>query len=539
MIKSELDNGEKPMDMRKRFGMGEVFMKKKFCLALFVTILMMSLLFGVALAAEESSVSADTSWYSSEEILYIEDEADLLGLALIVNGESEDVPRTDFADQTVVLVNDLDLGQMDWTPIGKANVTINNGTALFQEAASMPFRGVFDGNQRKIENLNIEGSNNGMALFGYLGSGGVIKNLTVSGAVSGTYFTGGVVSVCGGTLEEVENQVVVYGEENYVGGLAAEGYGTFSIVGCTNRGAVSNGSSSRSSGFVAGIMGRADSDAAGVIKECANLATITGYQYVAGIIGGQFGDVDVDACYNSAEINGISFGKAYLGGIAGKSEGGTIRNCYNRGDLYDHHWSAGHIRAVGGIAGCEEGRADGTLAISNCYTTGKIELNTSNMTYGTNWIYEVGNISGGNSTTADYNATISGYKVLKLEAEKLNELKYQYQGVDLLWSEKYECYLTMVPSDVTAGAAAVALELVDGTAPEIVYDGDINGDNHLLIDDVQLVYDLYTVYEAYSHDSGYDLVSVVGRLKADYNGDGVVDVLDVRLIQKSLLGYSE
>ena len=140
---------------------------------------------------------------------------------------------------------------------------------------------------------------------------------------------------------------------------------------------------------------------------------------------------------------------------------------------------------------------------------------------------------------ADYNATISGYKVLKLEAEKLNELKYQYQGVDLLWSEKYECYLTMVPSDVTAGAAAVALELVDGTAPEIVYDGDINGDNHLLIDDVQLVYDLYTVYEAYSHDSGYDLVSVVGRLKADYNGDGVVDVLDVRLIQKLLLGYSE
>ena len=365
-------------------------------------------------SAESSSaqIVPDTSWYNTSDTTFtITTPQQLAGLAAIVDGTAEGITQTDFSGKEIDLESDIDLGNSEWEPIGKAVIDEASGSFLKESADNRSFDGTFNGNYKgknyKISNMNISGDGSGVALFAYTGSNSVIENLTVEGTVTGSNHVGGIVSVCSGKITDVTSNVTIKnGKENVfdvAGGIAAEAVGKGTVInGCINKGMISNSSNAeeKSSGKVGGILGKADTDTAAEISECGNEADITAYQYAAGIIGGQFGNVDVKACYNIGDITAVSFGKVYLGGIAGKSSGGTITNCYNRGNLYDGHWSAGHIRAVGGIAGCEEGRADASTAITKCYNTGLIELDTSKMIYGTNWIYEVGNISGGNSTTS-------------------------------------------------------------------------------------------------------------------------------------------
>ncbi|HWP98701.1 MAG TPA: DUF1533 domain-containing protein [Syntrophomonadaceae bacterium] len=389
--------------------------------------------------------SVDVSWYNTTDTAFnISTPAQLAGLAAIVNGTAAGITRDDFTGKNISLTSDIDLGSREWTPVGFVSVTVMDSTATISIANSLPFNGTFSGGGYTVKNLSISGTKSGIGLFGYVGNSGIIQDVAVSGTVSGAYYVAGAASVCAGTIKNVINQVVVSATNDCVGGILAEGLNGIHIIACHNRALVSNNSNTKSSGRIGGIVGRIDTGAAGIINQCSNEANITGYQYVAGIIGGQFGNVDVSECYNTGDITGISFGKVYLGGIAGKSESGTINNCYNTGDLYDAHWAPGHIRAVGGIAGCEEGRSDETTAITNCYTTGKITFNTSNMTCGSNWIYEVGNISGGNSATS---ANMMGYKDCfyldgSIEiADEANE-SYQfwadiYKDNPLLWDTTY------------------------------------------------------------------------------------------------------
>jgi|GEM_PF-2532028 len=344
--------------------------------------------------------TADTRWYDTESASFtLDNPAELAGLAAIVNGTAEGIARDDFSNKTVALGADLDLGGCAWTPIGMLTVQESGNSVSVAEYYA--FNGCFEGREHRIESLSIESGASGQALFACLGEDGTIRDLTVEGSVSGNYYVAGIVSYNLGQLEGLVNRVTVSAANSYVGGVAAECGGTaFAVTDCHNLAPVSNSSYTQHSGKVAGIVGQVDTGAVGVISCCSNMAEIYGYQYVGGVIGGQFGDVDVEYCYNTGDLTGVSFGKVYLGGIAGMSEGGSIANCYNTGNLTNLHWFSGHVRAMGGISGCEEGRAGFSVAISNCYTTGAITINTDNMIYGTNWIYEIGNISGGNSPTS-------------------------------------------------------------------------------------------------------------------------------------------
>lgn len=71
-----------------------------------------------------------------------------------------------FSKKTVKLVNDINLGSEEWTPIGNASVN---------------FQGTFDGNNKTISNLVITTGNDYVGLFGCT-SNGEIKNLTVNNA---------------------------------------------------------------------------------------------------------------------------------------------------------------------------------------------------------------------------------------------------------------------------------------------------------------------------------------------------------------------
>mgnify|MGYP000174548925 CR=1 FL=1 len=356
-------------------------------LSFLLTLAMIFTLVTVPAAADPAS--PDIGWYSeSESTFVLNDGADLMGLAKLVN------EGNDFSGKTVKLGADIDLSSCgNWTPIG--TVIITDAEIL---SGGKAFRGTFDGSGYTISGLNCENSVGAAGLFGY--SAGTVKDFTLFGAVKGHTCTAGVVAYGSGTIRNVVNEAVVTAEGNYIGGILGDAAGDIVISDCHNKAVVTNGGihSEESTGRIAGIAGRINSGITASITNCSNTGAITGYQYIGGIVGGSFGNASIQACFNTGNLTGISFGMVHLGGIAGELAGGTIDSCYNLGTVSDTPWRVGHIRSVGGIAGDEEGRDDGIIAITNCYNAGNIILDTSKMDSNC-FIYMTGNISGGNNKT--------------------------------------------------------------------------------------------------------------------------------------------
>ena len=241
--------------------------------------------------------------------------------------------------------------------------------------ASEGFRGHFDGNGCQIWNLN--GSTyNACGLFGRLGDGAVIENLTIaSGNLGGSYNTsigavaGEVISGATVTIKNCHSYVTVSG--------------TFGI---------------------GGILGSVEDGASVFIENCTNHGTVKA-SYTGGGIVGQSGPnrwknngakAVITNCYNAGEISGS--GSWGLGGIVGSFRlGGTdvnnlIKNCYNVGTV-----SGG--TAAGAVFGSA---AETAVNFENVYY-----LNTSNTK-----IYGIFTDDG-----SDSEATVSGEASVKTETE--------------------------------------------------------------------------------------------------------------------------
>ncbi|MDR3294726.1 MAG: hypothetical protein LBT26_02700 [Clostridiales Family XIII bacterium] len=400
----------------------------------------------------------DTDWYDDSQTSFVITAPEqLAGLAKLVN------EGRDFTGKTVMLGNDIDLADKPWTPIG---------------SYAKPFDGIFDGSGHAIEGLYIKDpALSYAALFGC--STGTLKDLSVYGEVNARSSVAGIAAQAKGTITGVTNYVKLTASGDFVGGIVADAIGHLVIDDCHNRGGITHTDMERSTGRVGGIIGRVDNGewevgvdagkytikASAEITNCSNTVDILGYQYVGGIIGGQFGEADVKACFNSGKITGVSFGKVYIGGIAGKSEGGTIDSCYNTGEIYCSHWSTGHVRGIGGIAGLEEGRAAGTTAITNCYTTGLISFRSDNI--GSSGVYAVANISGGNQATDASTMRYENcfYLERMLPQGEPSHPDYAY------WSIVYKnnplayetAYTTKVTADELKGAGVLALLNSNGT----------------------------------------------------------------------------
>ena len=106
-----------------------------------------------------------------------------------------------YAGKTVMLMNDIDLNNVAWTPIGQAT----------GYSAKTYFQGTFDGNGKTISNLNVSvweagtdgGKNYASGLFGFIdAASATIKNLTIDNAtVVGHHWTGVVAGYLTGTIE--------------------------------------------------------------------------------------------------------------------------------------------------------------------------------------------------------------------------------------------------------------------------------------------------------------------------------------------------
>ena len=99
----------------------------------------------------------------------------------------------------------------------------------------------------------------------------------------------------------------------------------------------------------------------------------------------------------------------------------------------------------------------------------------------------------------------------------------------MFWSEKYNAYAYLVISDkpladVKAEAETkVAEAAADKT--DVTYDFDVNETTMVDVNDAQLVYNMYNAKYA-----SFDEVAMVRFLKADCNGDKVLNVLDANAV---------
>lgn len=96
---------------------------------------------------------------------HVVDKNGLLSLATLVNGGNT------FSGKTVILDKDINLNNINWTPIG-----LNGDNAGFQ--------GTFDGNYKTIYNLTVNNSTRAYQSAGLFGSirNATLKNFTVNGA---------------------------------------------------------------------------------------------------------------------------------------------------------------------------------------------------------------------------------------------------------------------------------------------------------------------------------------------------------------------
>ena len=285
-----------------------------------------------------------------------------------------------FSDSAVTVATGVTLDK-DTTALGGV-VGINNGDVQYVDSL-----GVTNGGATGSSNIGgIIGTNNGNMYSGYNES-----------IVSGKDNVGGIIGENegkyendkwnGGTVANVVNATGVTGTGNKVGGLLG-----------TNIGSVENG---RNNGTITGneyVGGLVGSNAQGAtLKNLVNdsSAAITGEQYVGGIAGDNAGTITTGNEETDETVNlinrGTITGQQYVGGVAGRNSG-TITNANNDVELNVKD-STADAKYFGGIAGINTGTIDNATNTAN--------VNADGATY-------VGGIVGQNNGTLKDMAGNSG-----------------------------------------------------------------------------------------------------------------------------------
>ncbi|MEG2053879.1 MAG: GLUG motif-containing protein, partial [Oscillospiraceae bacterium] len=329
-------------------------------------------LLGAAANAGEIKLTTDVKTLENGTTYTVSNRTELENLATLVN--SAETPVTGY---TVKMLNNIDLSGRDWTPIGTCeNIMVNK-----------PFAGTFDGNGFEVQNLTINNtSTDNQGLFGYVVSDGVgvVKNVGVTGNVSGNDYIGGVVGWNeGGTVQNCYSTVNVRGNVS-VGGVVGNNYGT--VQNCYSTGTASGTEN------VGGVVGGSHH----IVQNCYSTGTVSGSTKVGGVVG-----------YNSKQVaNCVSLGASVLrtdgskatnfGRVVGLNDGGTLANNKARGDML-----VNNAIVTGGAANNINGE---NVAVSDSTTQDSVFASTAfNDTNGWNGIR--GNLVAGASLP-----TLKGFK---------------------------------------------------------------------------------------------------------------------------------
>ena len=274
----------------------------------------------------------DTDWQAGEEYTYTVSLAAAKdpGYTVSEDGRTYNVTSAeglkavaDIANNgnlgiNITLTENINLIDMEWTPIG---------------TESQPYTGTFDGGNHTITGLTVTTSDQYAGLFGFIGSGGKVKDVT---------------------LKDVK--IESNNEMSAVGGVAGRSYGG-KIENCSVSGSVS-GSGKNSA--VGGIVGY---QSGGFLTGCSSSATVNAGNIVGGVAGGTY-SATLTGCYATGDVTleSINLGGNFAGGVVGSNtNSSTFIACYAAGSVTGS--GSGTIH-VGGAVGVND------ATVTACYWSG-------------------------------------------------------------------------------------------------------------------------------------------------------------------------
>ena len=248
----------------------------------------------------------------------------LKNVAELVNGGKTDI--------NITLDKNINLTGKEWTPIGRG---------------SSPYTGTFDGGDHTITGLTVTGSNEYAGLFGYIGSGGKVKNVTLKDVkIESNHSSGNVGGVAGWS----------YGNIEYcsVSGSVSSNSTAGGVVGYQSDGAITGCNSSATvKGMVraGGVAGATNSGASLTGCYATGNVTIenntTNAASAGGVVGSNGASSTLTGCYATGSVTGSGSGTIYAGGVTGTNDFGTLTACYH---------ANGTISGPGGTTGGVAGR---------------------------------------------------------------------------------------------------------------------------------------------------------------------------------------
>lgn len=264
-----------------------------------------------------------------------------------------DVVNSGDTDLNIILDNDIDLSDIDWTPIG---------------TESRPYTGTFDGGTYTITGLTVNQTRENVGLIGCIGSNGTVKNVKLENVnITGDgYFVGGVAGTNYGTIENCSVDGTLTNNRHYLGGVVGNNYG--SIIGCSSSGTITGTSPN-----VGGIGGQS---VGGTIMACYSVANIKGWSSSGGVLGQTNRETVVIACYH-AKGNVTGEQSRMIGGVIGWNYG-KVTACY---------WENNQGQGIGdnqGSTTIETTKVDGTDVT---WQTAVAAMNTALQSAGSGWHY--------------------------------------------------------------------------------------------------------------------------------------------------------
>ena len=310
-----------------------------------------------------------------------------------------------YEGKAVLLTSDITLSG-EWEPIGYFDEATEDLYNVGEEGINKPFKGIFDGCDHQINNLQINSQKEAQGLFGLVIDGSV-RNIVIgeNSSVVGGYRTGAVVGWLfgfSGNVYNCVNYTNVNASNSSAGGIIGLLTGQHTIANCKNYGTID---SQKAAG---GIIGNSNGTNAPEkytnyshkIINCGNYGSVTSSSdYCGGIVG--FLKGDILNCCNKGEIKGDNI---YIGGISG-SIAGKIQNCYNICNVTGQD-------QIGGISG------DQTIGNTiNCYFLGDVSGTGEYIGNIVGWEYE--KIYNCYTKDDTFTATDLG-DVFKEDAENIN-----------------------------------------------------------------------------------------------------------------------
>ena len=239
-----------------------------------------------------------------------------------------------------------------------------NLSSIANFAPLPPFRGILDGNNKKILHLKIDeihlSSQSDTGLFRTITRTGQVKNLRLENVlVKGAKTVGGLAGVLSGRIDNsyVTGQVLGTKKDYYIGGLVGRSY-TGSRI--TDSYATAKVSGPYYVGGLVGFLYR------GIIQSCYATGTVSGIgntsstaRVIGGLVGDNYGTIE------SSYATGNVSGRSYIGGLVGLSGSGhqtlqvKINNSYATG-IVSGMWISG------GLVGDNRG------TITKCYAIGQV-----------------------------------------------------------------------------------------------------------------------------------------------------------------------